>query len=162
MVFGWFPVNVIDGIKLDKTLSMLGFDPLTKNAFAIYVDDHCLSLPDYDAMFLFLHDQYFPRVAFGPIPLSFKKSVLFSFSFNATGYKLKRGRVMPGDKFRNKFMEFEKHWLETPPSLWDKLLQLLYITPFLRVFIPGRASLVNVLKTAFSTSRRSRQKQEKG
>lgn len=84
---------------------MPGPNPSTRNALAIYVDGHCLSSNAFGSMFKYLHEEYFPRVAVGPIPLPSKKSVLFSTSIDATGLKLEEGRVKPGDKFRDRALD---------------------------------------------------------
>ncbi len=42
------------------------------------MDDHSAAARDFESMFTFLHEEYFPRVAFGPIYLSGPKTHVFA------------------------------------------------------------------------------------
>lgn len=94
-------------------------------------------------MFNFLHEHYFPRVAFGPVYLAGKKTKIFDDSLQILGYEGGNGKLRPS----------EKHWQlvrEWPiPSNKAELDAFLWLTPFLRIFIPGRAAHVMKLKQAY-------------
>lgn len=149
LIFGWLPAYVVGGIELEEHKSVLGTDKKTGCTLAFYVDDHTTSGESFDALFRFMHEKYMPRVAFGPIPLSAKKTVFFSKSVETTGFYIKKGRIYPAKKFRNKFSLFAGRWRKTPPTSWEDVQAALFITPFLRIFIPGRAALIDKIKTAF-------------
>lgn len=70
------------------------------SAFSVYMDDHVGSAKGYDAMFNFLHEHYFPRVAFGPVYLAGKKTKIFDDSLQILGYEGGNGKLRPS----------EKHW----------------------------------------------------
>ncbi len=79
--------------------SVLGVDPQRGDAFAVYVDDHCFSHTDSDSHFDWLHNHYFPRVAFGPIPLAANKTKLFQSSMEAFGMYVSQGCIRPPDRY---------------------------------------------------------------
>ncbi|MCJ1467869.1 hypothetical protein MMC07_006494 [Pseudocyphellaria aurata] len=54
--------------------------------FAIFADDHVGAARDFDAMFTFLHSQFFPRCAFGPIYLVPRKTFMFVRELDFMGF----------------------------------------------------------------------------
>ena len=56
------------------------------SAFCPFVDDHMGAATSFEAMFDFLHNEYFPRVAFGPLYLSGKKTHMFTDSLEMVGF----------------------------------------------------------------------------
>ena len=71
-----------------------------KFAFSIYIDDHVGSAKSFDAMFEFLHNRYFPRVAFGPIYLAGKKTRIYDDYLQILGYEGGNGALRPSIKHR--------------------------------------------------------------
>lgn len=125
------------------------FNAAAKGAFIIFVDDHCFSHETWDAHFTFIHEQYFPRVAFGPVPLSSKKTAMFQTEMEAIGIQLQNGHARPGEAYRNRFKEWAERWKANPPATWAEVSSMLYVTPWLRKWIPGRADLVRRVKEVF-------------
>lgn len=48
--------------------SIPGYQTEVKETLAIYVDDHCIAHEDFESYSKFLHEEYFPRAVFAPIP----------------------------------------------------------------------------------------------
>lgn len=109
-------------------------------AFSIYMDDHVGAAKSFDAMFEFLHTKYFPRVAFGPVYLAGKKTRIFDDHLHILGYEGGNGALRPSTKHRQQVADW--------PILTNRaeLDAFLWLTPFLRIFIPGRAAHVMKLK----------------
>ncbi|KAF6238760.1 hypothetical protein HO173_003267 [Letharia columbiana] len=112
-------------------------------SFTLFMDDHVRSARTFDDMFRFLHKKYFPRVAFGPVYLSGHKTHLFTDSLEMVGFTGGPEGLRPSAKHRQRAM----HWKE--PTNREELDAIIWITPFLRMFIPGRAELVIRLKKAY-------------
>ncbi|KAK3312592.1 hypothetical protein B0H66DRAFT_607654 [Apodospora peruviana] len=119
------------GIKiLPAEKSILGYNKDFRTTFVIYVDDHFMTGWDFWSMFAFLQEQYFPRVILGHIPLAGNKMTLFDSKIPT-------------------FKRWDELWTKKSSTSWDEVLQLVYLTPFLRRHIPGQADLVRTLKKAF-------------
>lgn len=112
-------------------------------AFTLFMDDHMGSARTFDDMFRFLHTKYFPRVAFGPVYLSGHKTHMFTDSLEIVGFTGSSEGLRPAAKHREKAMQ----WRE--PTNREELDAIIWITPFLRMFIPGRAEHVIRLKKAY-------------
>ena len=113
------------------------------HAFTVFIDDHGSSASTYDALFQFLHEQYFPRCAFGPGYLSGHKTNFFSNSLEVLGFQGSAEGLKPSIKHQDKI----RNW--PVPTNRTELDAFLWLTPFLRIFIPGRAQLVMELKKAY-------------
>ena len=137
MVFGHLPPNA-HGVPRMPTI--LGRS--TKNAFQIFMDDHAGSAKDYDSVFEFLAADYFPRVAFEPIYLSGPKTNLSASSLELLGFE---GGIRPSLKHRRKILDWPT------PQNRAELDAFLWLTPFLRIFIPGRSELVMEMKRSYLT-----------
>lgn len=57
-----------------------------------FVDDHNASATAFEALYNFLRYHLFPRIAFIPISISPKKTVLFATEITAMGFELERGQ----------------------------------------------------------------------
>ena len=84
----------------------------------------------FDAMYAFLSDSYFPRVAFGPVYLSGKKTKAFMNILELLGFEGSRGRLRPSAKHWNKIEQMPV------PTSRKKLDAFLWLTLFLQIFIP--------------------------
>ena len=140
LVFGPLPPND-DGAPRMPTLIGDNGDV----AFAAFMDDHGASATDYDTLFDFLHTRYFPRVAFGPVYLSGHKKQLFSGGLELLGFQGSEEGLRPSLKHREKI----RNW--PTPRNREELDAFLWLTPFLRIFIPGRSDLVLEMKKAYLT-----------
>ena len=107
------------------------------------MDDHSGSARDFESMFNFLHKQYFPRMAFGPIYLSGPKTHVFVEYLDLLGFQENADGLRPSIKHREKV----QNW--PVPTTRAKLDAFLWLTPFLRIFIPGRAAHVLEMKKAY-------------
>lgn len=114
-----------------------------KAAFCLFMDDHMGATETFEDMFRFLNTQYFPRVAFGPVYLSGHKTHVFMDSLEMVGFTGGADGLRPSAKHRERVM----HWKK--PTNREELDAMIWITPFLRVFIPGRAEHVMRLKKAY-------------
>ena len=114
-----------------------------KTAFCLFMDDHIGAGECFQDMFNFLHYEYFPRVAFGPVYLSGHKTYVFTDSLEMVGFTGSAEGLRPSVKHRERAMG----WKE--PTNREELDAIIWITPFLRMFIPGRAEHVMRLKKAY-------------
>jgi hypothetical protein len=153
---GWPVAQIPPQLKTGNTTdtlpaipSVLGYHKTTGNCLMLYVDDHMMSGHDFWTHLAFLHEMYFPRVAFGPIPLSSHKSQFFMPEIESIGFQLMNGKILPAAKHRRKFERWAEEWSRSPPTTWHQAQQLAFMTPFLRRHIPGRADLVHKLKEGF-------------
>lgn len=145
ITFGEWPLPTqYNGPRLP---SLYGYHPEWKTAFDAYIDDHTGSAASFGSMFDFLHYHYFPRIVFARVFLSAKKTVLFGDRIHALGFEMLRGRIRPSEKHRKRFAEWSKP--ENHPKNRQDLEQFLYLLPYLKQFIPGRAGRMIELKTAF-------------
>src|SRR5438046_8034538 len=47
------------------------------SGFSPFIDDHIGGFTDFDSQFKFLHEKYFPQIAFGPVYISGAKTKAF-------------------------------------------------------------------------------------
>jgi len=138
LVFGPLPAN---GVGVGRMPTILGTRKDT--AFSVYMDDHAASARTFDSMFEFLHRQYFPRVIFGPVYLSGHKTVIMGDNLDLLGFQGTPEGLRPSLKHREKIINWPN------PTNRAELDAFLWLTPFLRIFIPGRAEHVLKLKEAY-------------
>ena len=103
------------------------------------VDDSYGSATDFETMFTFLHKEFFPRCAFGPLYLKGVKSHFFYPSLEFLGLEGCLDGLRPSLKKRDQILGWR-----TPESQ-EEVEAFCYLTPFLRRFIPGRAELCRIL-----------------
>lgn len=160
MAFGEWPVpdrrgsSDVESMGEDKPYGpslprLMGYNAAWDTAFDVYIDDHNASAKGFDAMFNFLHLLYFPRLEFARISLTPSKTVMFGDRIHSLGFELLQGQVRPSEKHRKRF----EHWSkpENHPKSAKELDEFLFLVPFLTRYIPGRASRVVILKTAYLT-----------
>lgn len=129
--------------------SIMGFLPHLLTSMFIFVDDHNFTSETFEEHFHFLHHHYFPRVAWAPIPLSGSKTFLFDDHATSVGFEICAGKIRPSGRHRDKFVVWKQQFKEQPPRTWEEVRGLLYLTPFVRKYIPGRADLETTIKRAF-------------
>jgi hypothetical protein len=134
IVFGYIPEdadaddNVIPGFP-----SLIGDSEDGSVAFDGMVDDSYGSATDFESMFTFLHEKFFPRCTFGPMYLKPSKSFFFFPTLEFLGLEGDTAGLRPSLRKREQILSWP-----TPQSQ-DEVKAFLYLTPFLRRFIPGRA-----------------------
>lgn len=139
LVFGPIPRNC----TAEAMPSLIGQHGDT--SFGVFMDDHVGAATDFDALCDFLHTRYFPRVAFGPVYLSQSKLRLFCDSIEVLGFTASNGQVRPGHKHRSRIQQWPV------PTSKAEVEAFLYQTPFLRIFIPGRADHDLILRRSYQT-----------
>lgn len=138
LVFGSLPSTSNGKIKRESTIIRRNTDA----GFSIYMDDHVASTRGFDAMYKFLATEYFPRVAFGPVYLSGKKTRVCDDQIEILGYERNKGGIKPSLKHRQQIRDWPR------PTCRAELEAFLWLTPFLKIIIPGQATHVLTLKEA--------------
>ncbi len=127
----------------NKVLRMPTIIGTGKNAsFGLYVDDHSSSAKTFENMFQFLHETYFPQVAFGPVFLTGKKTFAFDDKLDILSFEGTNKELRPSTKHRDKV----KNWSTSRNC--EELDVFLWLTLFLYIFNPGQADYVMFLKEA--------------
>ncbi len=111
-----------------------------EDSFGVYMDDHIGAATTFDAIYTFLHNSYFPRVAFDPVYLSGKKTKAFMDTLELLGFEGSRSGLRASAKHRNKIQQIPVFISR------EELDAFLWLTPLLRIFISGREALVMKLK----------------
>lgn len=145
VTYGEWPA--VGGFEGPALPSLIGHHPEWRTSFNLFVDDHAASGKTFDDLFDFLHHHYFPRTKFGRINLSPSKTVLFASCITALGFELAAGTLRPSEKHRDRFARWALE--ENHPRTREQLEEFLYLLPYLKELIPGRAAKTLVLKTAF-------------
>ena len=110
--------------------------------FHYFMDDDFGAHRTYTNRWQFLHQHYLPRMAGGRMTMRPKKTGFFLDHINPLGFVLKgKGRRPSEDKVA------AIHDYPRPRDL-DELNKCLWMTTFLRHFIPGKADHAQVLKRA--------------
>jgi hypothetical protein len=134
IVFGYIPEDMdADGNVIPGLPSVIGDSDDGSVAFDGMVDDSYGSATDFDSMFTFLHEKFFPRCAFGPMYLKPSKSFFFFPTLEFLGLEGNTAGLRPSLRKREQILSWP-----TPQSQ-EEVEAFLYLTPFLRRFIPGRA-----------------------
>jgi hypothetical protein len=134
IVFGYIPKDVdVNGNEIPGFPSVIGDSADGSVAFDGMVDDSYGSATDFDSMFTFLHEKFFPRCAFGPMYLKPSKSFFFFPTLEFLGLEGNTAGLRPSLRKREQISGWP-----TPQSQ-EEVEAFLYLTPFLRRFIPGRA-----------------------
>ncbi|KAI9829385.1 MAG: hypothetical protein M1826_005705 [Phylliscum demangeonii] len=74
----------------------------------------------------FLHTQYFPRIAFGPVSLQGKKTFAFMDKLDMVGFTVTANGLRPSAKHVDKVANWPT------PTNREELEAFIYLTPFLR------------------------------
>ena len=111
--------------------------------FSLFVYDHIGAAISFEAMFNFLHYYYFPRANFGPVYLAPHKTFVFTDQLDFVGFTGDKNGLRPSMKHRDRI----QHW-PTPTSRTE-VEAFLWLTPFLRIFIPGRAQHALIIKQSY-------------
>ena len=109
-------------------------------AFNGLIDDSYGSAVSFERSFHFLHDEFLPRCAFGPIYLKPVKTCLFYPSLDFVGLEGSGSGLRASLKKRERVLNWPS------PTSYEEVDAFCYLTPFLRRFIPGRADLVAIMQ----------------
>ena len=99
LVFGPLPLNDEEIFRF-----VILIDDHNDHAFAVFMNDHGASAKDYESMFRFLHENYFPRCVFEPVYLSGHKTQMFSDSLKVLGFQGSASGLRPSMKHKNKIL----------------------------------------------------------
>ena len=97
-----------------------------KVAFCLFMEGHMGAGEIFQDLSDFLHYQYFPRVAFGPVYLAGHKTHISTDSLEMVGFTGGAEGLRPSVKHRERAM----NWKE--PTTREELEAIIWITPFLR------------------------------
>jgi len=112
----------------------------TAGSFECFVDDDFGAFPSFATQFAFLHNHYFPRLAWARITLKGSKCGFFLDKINPLGYASDGSGLRPSlDKVRA-IRDYPR------PANTTEIEAFLYMTIYLRQFIPGRAEHARILK----------------
>ena len=106
------------------------------------MDDDFAAHTTYYAQWRFLHYAYFPRLAWGRFTLRPKKSRFFLDRIRPLGFVLKGEGLRPSEDKIAAIRDYPR------PKNLDEVNRFLWMTTYLRHFIPGRADHAVVLKAA--------------
>lgn len=76
-----------------------------KNLFGVYIDNHIGVAKTFDAMYIFLYNSDFSRIAFGLVYLSKKKTRAFIDTLEPLGFEKSCGRLRPSAKHQDKIKQ---------------------------------------------------------
>ena len=113
-----------------------------KVCFNHYVDDDVGGANTFDNLIQFLHLHYFPRLAWAHLTLNPSKCKFFVPKVQVLGHQRDEKGIRPSEDKLGMFREWPV------PKNKEELLKFTYMLPFLRNYIPGRADLTTVLRTA--------------
>jgi hypothetical protein len=121
----------ISGITLDGSA-----------AFEYFVDDDMGAAVSFEDQFRFLHDSYFPRIAWAKLTLSPAKSAFFMPRVEGLGFV---GGPLGLRPSADKVKAIRDYPVPTNEAEIDKFL---FMTTYIRKFIPGRAEYARIMKEA--------------
>ena len=110
--------------------------------FNHFVDDDCGGAETFSSLVEFLHNHYFPRLAWAKLTLNPAKCEFFIAKVHILGHQRDEKGIRPSEDKLGMFREWPT------PKNKEELLKFTYMLPFLRNYIPGRADLTTVLKSA--------------
>ena len=145
-IYAQFSDLIFDSLSpndADVTRIITMIDDHDELTFAIFMNDHETSTTDYEILFNFLHTQYFLRCVFDSVYLSDPKTYLFSNKLDLLEFEENAKSLKPALKHRNKIL----NWSVSKNR--EKLNAFLWLTPFLRIFISGRAKLMLEMKKIY-------------
>jgi hypothetical protein len=121
----------ISGITLDGSA-----------AFEYFADDDMGAAVSFEDQFRFLHDSYFPRIAWAKLTLSPGKSAFFMPRVEGLGFV---GGPLGLRPSADKVKAIRDYPVPTNEAEIDKFL---FMTTYIRKFIPGRAEYARIMKEA--------------
>lgn len=110
--------------------------------FDHFVDDDIGGADSFDHLVEFLHEHYFPRLAWAKLTLNPAKCSFFVPRVKILGHQRDKEGIRPSDDKLGQFRDWPI------PTNKDELMRFLNTLPFLKAFIPGRADYTTIMKTA--------------
>lgn len=122
-------------------------------AFKYFFDDDYGAADDFDTLYSFLADSYFPRMSWAMLTIKPSKAEFMMPSMSPLGLEIGEHLSLDGSGKRTRGVKASLKKLsrivEYPtPQNFEELEQFLYLTIYLKMFIPGRADQSRVLKEA--------------
>ena len=114
----------------------------TTGAFEYFVDDDFGAFPDFRSQFAFLHNHYFPRLAWAKLTLQGRKCGFFLDKISPLGYSSDGSGLRPSLDKAGAIRDYPQ------PTTVDEVDAFVYMTIYLRQFIPGHAEHARILKEA--------------
>lgn len=119
--------------------------------FRYFFDDNYGAADDFDILYHFLANWYFPRLAWANLTLKPSKTAFMVLRIEPLGlevgrHELEQGRVAYGVKASRSKLEKLRDY-PTPQSI-EEVEKFLQLTLYLKPLIPGRAEHARILKTA--------------
>ena len=111
--------------------------------FYPFIDNYIGAAINFNTLFDLLYIRYFLKVAFKPIYLSGYKIYIFTDSLEMVGFIGSTEGLRPSTRYRQKVI------LQKKPTNRVELDAIIWITPFLRIFIPGRVEYIIRLKKVY-------------
>jgi len=116
----------------------------TNGAFECFVDDDFGGFESFAEQFDFLHNHYFPRLAWARITLKGSKCGFFLDRINPLGYSSDGSGLRPSLDKVQAIRDYPQ------PANPMEIESFLYMTIYLRQFIPGRTEHSRILKEAIT------------
>lgn len=126
-------------------------------SYEYFLDDDYGAAVDFETLFKFLHEKYFPRISWARLTLKPKKTKFFTKDIEILGHEIKgceRKELLGSETRENikgvglkpsvdKISKFANFPIPTNEKEVD---QFLYMTTYLKRYIPGRAEHAKILK----------------
>lgn len=109
-----------------------------------FMDDDAMGGIGLDTMFAFLHDHYFPRLAWARLSLNPEKSTFFALAIDILRHKRVPRGLRPGLDMLSAF----RGW--PTPENEGELMKFLDTPPWVDQFLPGRSDKIRSLKSALA------------
>ena len=110
--------------------------------FDYFMDDNYGVASSFNALFSFLHEKYFPRINWARLTLKPSKTRFFCINIELLGYELQPAGLRPSVDKVAKIRDYPS------PRNEEELDKFLYMTTYLRRYIPGRADHAQRMKQA--------------
>jgi hypothetical protein len=123
-------------------LPISGIAPDGNSAFEYFVDDDMGASVSFEDQFRFLHESYFPRIAWSKLTLSPAKSSFLMPRVNGLKFV---GGPLGLRPSADKVKAIRAYPVPTNEAEIDKFL---FMTTYIRKFIPGRAEYARIMKEA--------------
>ena len=114
----------------------------TTGAFEYFVDDDFGGFPNFKSQFDFLHNHYFPQLAWAKLSLQGRKCGFFLDKISPLGYSSNGSGLRPSLDKAGAIRDYPR------PTNANEVEAFVYMTIYLRQFIPGRAEHARILKEA--------------
>ena len=111
--------------------------------FSPFIDNHNISASTFEEICIFIYKKYLPRVVQGLVYLTGKKSFFFIYNIDLIGFTGGVDSLRPSVRHRDRIIDWPA------PTNREELDAFLQLTPQVKSFIPGRASLAIIIRKAY-------------